>query len=167
METTPHPPLRLSLIDEVRRQIRVRHYSFSTECTYVYWTRFFVRFHGLRHPREMGAPEAESFLSHLATERKVSASTQNQAKAALLFLYKEVLGVDLPWLGEVVSAQRSRRLPVALTRREVKVLLENVRGTGWLIASLLNRTGLQTAESSGGRSEPSGHVLHLVRVVLA
>lgn len=146
METAPHPPSRPSLIDEVRRQIRVRHYSFSTERTYVYWTRFFVRFHGLRHPREMGAPEVESFLSHLATERKVSASTQNQAKAALLFLYKAVLGVDLPWLGEIVSAQRSRRLPVVLTRREVKVLPENLRGTGWLIASLLYGTGLRVIE---------------------
>lgn len=146
METASHPPLRPSLIDEVRRQVRVRHYSFSTERTYVYWTRFFVRFHGLRHPREMGASEVEAFLSHLATERKVSASTQNQAKAALLFLYKAVLGVDLPWLGEIVSAQRSRRLPVVLTRREVKVLLENLRGTGWLIASLLYGTGLRVIE---------------------
>jgi len=112
------------LLDEVRRQIRIRHYACSTERTYVYWTKFFVRFHRMRHPREMGAAEVEAFLSYLASERKVSASTQNQAKAALLFLYKAVLGIDLPWLRELVSARGSRRLPGVLTRREVKTLLE-------------------------------------------
>lgn len=98
------------LLDEVRRQIRIRHYAYSTERTYVYWTKFFVRFHRMRHPREMGGAEVEAFLSYLASDRKVSASTQNQAKAALLFLYKAVLGIDLPWLRELVSAQGSRRL---------------------------------------------------------
>lgn len=126
---TTVPPLRL--IDEVRRQIRVRHYSFSTERSYVYWTRAFVRFHSLRHPREMGAAQVEAFLSRLATTRNVSASTQNQAKAALLFLYKAVLGLELPWLREIVSAQRPRKLPVVLTRLEVKALLQALHGTSW------------------------------------
>lgn len=116
-DSVPPPP---RLTDEIRRQIRVRHYSFSTERSYVYWTRAFVRFHDMRHPRVMGATEVEAFLSHLATARNVSASTQNQAKAALLFLHKTVLGVELPCLHEIVSAQRPRRLPVALTRLEVK-----------------------------------------------
>jgi integron integrase len=134
------------LLDEVRRQIRIRHYAYSTERTYVYWAKFFVRFHRMRHPREMGAAEVEAFLSYLASERKVSASTQNQAKAALLFLYKAVLGIDLPWLRELVSAQGSRRLPVVLTRQEVKTLLEALQGTSWLIASLLYGTGMRVIE---------------------
>lgn len=141
---TTVPPLRL--IDEVRRQIRVRHYSFSTERSYVYWTRAFVRFHSPRHPREMGAAQVEAFLSHLATTRNVSASTQNQAKAALLFLYKAVLGLELPWLREIVSAQRPRKLPVVLTRLEVKALLQALHGTSWLIASLLYGTGMRVIE---------------------
>lgn len=134
------------LLDEVRRQIRIRHYAYSTERTYVYWAKFFVQFHRMRHPREMGAAEVEAFLSYLASERKVSASTQNQAKAALLFLYKAVLGIDLPWLRELVSAQGSRRLPVVLTRQEVKTLLEALQGTSWLIASLLYGTGMRVIE---------------------
>jgi integrase len=134
------------LLDEVRRQIRIRHYAYSTERTYVYWTKFFVRFHRMRHPREMGAAEVEAFLSYLASDRKVSASTQNQAKAALLFLYKAVLGIDLPWLRELVSAQGSRRLPVVLTRQEVKTLLEALHGTSWLIANLLYGTGMRVIE---------------------
>jgi len=134
------------LLDEVRRQIRIRHYAYSTERTYVYWTKFFVRFHRMRHPREMGGAEVEAFLSYLASDRKVSASTQNQAKAALLFLYKAVLGIDLPWLRELVSAQGSRRLPVVLTRQEVKTLLEALHGTSWLIASLLYGTGMRVIE---------------------
>jgi len=146
MEQAPATPPPPRLLDEVRRQIRIRHYAYSTERTYIYWTKFFVRFHRLRHPREMGAVEVEAFLSYLATDRKVSASTQNQAKAALLFLYKAVLGIDLPWLQEVVSAQGSRRLPVVLTRQEVKTLLEALHGTSWLIASLLYGTGMRVIE---------------------
>lgn len=95
------------LLDRLREQIRVRHYSIRTESAYVYWGRHFVRFHKLRHPADMGAAEVEQFLTHLAVERNVSASTQNQALAALLFLYKQVLGIELPWLDDVVG--RSRR----------------------------------------------------------
>ena len=108
-----HPPRR------VRERIRYRHYSYRTEQAYVEWVRRFVRFHGRRHPREMGAPEIEAFLTHLANERDVAASTHNQALSALLFLYGEVLGVDLPWLGDIVRAKRPQRLPVVLTREEV------------------------------------------------
>lgn len=97
MEQIPATPPQPRLLDELRRQIRIRHYAYSTERSYVYWTKFFVRFHRLRHPRDMGAAEVEAFLSYLPTDRKVSASTQNQAKAALFFLYKAVLDIDRPW----------------------------------------------------------------------
>ena len=105
-----NPNQPLTLLGRVREAIRYKHYSIRTERTYVEWVRRFVRFHGQRHPRDMGAPEVMAFLTHLAVERHVSASTQNQAKAAILFLYKEVLQQDLPWLDEVVSAKKARRL---------------------------------------------------------
>lgn len=112
----PASPRRL--LDQLRERIRFRHYALRTERLYVGWVRRYILFHGKRHPREMGALEIEAFLSHLALERSVSSATQNQAKAALLFPYKEVLGaVDLPWLTEVVAAKASRRLPVVLTQR--------------------------------------------------
>jgi site-specific recombinase XerD len=101
-----------------------------------------ILFRGKRHPADMGAEHVQSFLSHLAVERGVSASTQNQAKAALLFLYKEVLHQDLPWLAEVVAAKASRRLPVVLTTHEVRQLLLQLDGTRWLQASLLYGTGM-------------------------
>ena len=103
------------LLDEVRARIRRLNYSIRTEDTYVDWVRRFVLFHDKRHPRTMGGPEMEAFLTHLAVVGKVSASTQNQAKSALLFLYREVLQIDLPWLGDVVSARQGKRLPVVLT----------------------------------------------------
>ena len=145
LQTSPssRPP---RLLDQVRERIRVKHYSIRTEEAYVDWTRRFVLWHGKRHPRDMGAAEVEAFLSHLASERKVSASTQNQAKSALLFLYKEVLGVDLPWLSEITQARVSRRLPVVLTQREVKALLDHLNGTMWLVASLLYGTGMRLLE---------------------
>ena len=100
------------LLEQLRIHLRTRHYSIRTEEAYLDWARRFILHHGKRHPKDMGAVEVEAFLSHLAVERQVSASTQNQAKAALLYLYKQVLGVDLPWLDEVVQAKRPRRLPV-------------------------------------------------------
>ena len=124
----------------------MRHYSLRTESVYVDWVRRFIFFHGKRHPRGLGAAEVGAFLSHLATERGVSASTQNQAKAALLFLYKEVLVVDLPWLGEVVQARASRRLPVVLNPAEVLKLLDEMDGTMALIARLLYGTGMRLME---------------------
>jgi integron integrase len=134
------------LLDQVRARIRRRNFSIRTEQAYVDWARRFILFHGKRHPLEMGAAEVEAFLSHLAIERNVSASTQNQAKAALLFLYKEVLEVELPWLNEIVAAKVGRRLPVVLTPTEVRALLNELNGSMWLVASLLYGTGMRLLE---------------------
>lgn len=124
----------------------MRHYSIRTEAAYVDWARRFILFHGKRHPSEMGAVEVTAFLTHLANVRSVSASTQAQARSALLFLYKEVLAVALPWLDEVVIAKASQRLPVVLTPREVHALLGQMTGTGGLIATLLYGTGMRLLE---------------------
>lgn len=133
-------------MDQVRSALRVRHYSLRTETVYVDWIRRFILFHGKRHPKEMGAGEIQAFLSWLATERGVSASTQNQAKAALLFLYEKVLGVALPWLKDVVQAKAPQRLPVVLTPVEVHRLLERMEGTSALVAHLLYGTGMRLME---------------------
>ena len=140
-------PASERLLDQLRDRIRVKHYSRRTEKAYADWTRRYVVFHRKRHPRELGAADVEAFLSYLATDRQVSASTQNQAKAALLFLYKEILGVKLPWLDEIIQARVSRRLPVVLTTREVKTLLDEMSGTTWLVASLLYGTGMRLLEA--------------------
>jgi site-specific recombinase XerD len=129
------PPMRL--LPALRDAIRVRHYSLRTEQVYVGWVRRFVHVHGLRHPRELGAPEVEAFLTQLATQRNVSSSTQGQAKSASLFLYKQVLGIELPGLDKVVSAKASHHLPVVLTPREVRQLLAEMSGTTGLVSSLL------------------------------
>lgn len=134
------------LLDQIRHRARVLHYSLRTEATYVDWARRFILFHGKRHPRDMGAAEVAAFLTHLAVERHVSASTQNQAKAALLFLYGQVLGLDLPWLNDVVVAKVPRRLPVVLTQREARELLLQMNGTMWLVAALLYGTGMRLLE---------------------
>lgn len=144
MEGAGSPPPRL--LDQVRDRLRVRHYSLRTEDAYVDWARRFILFHDKRHPREMGAPEVQAFLSHLAVERKVSPSTQNQAKAALLFLYRHVLEADLPWLTEVVQAKRPPRLPVVLTPGEVAILFDQMEGTMALVAQVLYGTGLRLME---------------------
>jgi integron integrase len=140
---SPQPP---KLLDRLRGHLRTRHYSIRTESAYADWVRRFILFHGKRHPAQMGAPEVAAFLTHLATERQVSASTQNQAKAALLYLYKEVLQADLPWLDQVVQAKPSRRLPVVLTPSEVRELLQHMSGTTGLIAQLLYGTGMRLLE---------------------
>ena len=134
------------LLQRVRAAIRTRHFSHRTEKAYVGWVRRFVRFHGLRHPAAMGAPEVTAFLSHLATGCRVSASTQNQALSALLFLYKQVLEVDLPWLEDVVRAKRPQRLPTVLSPAEVRLLLDQLRDPCRLIASLLYGSGLRLLE---------------------
>jgi integron integrase len=134
------------LLDQVRGKIRLKHYSLRTEQAYSDWIRRFIRFHGTRHPREMGAAEVEAFLTHLAVDGKVAASTQNQAKSALLFLYKEVLESELPWLDNVEQAKAPKRLPVVLTRAEVQALLTRLDGTHWLMASLLYGAGLRLME---------------------
>jgi hypothetical protein len=134
------------LLDRVRDAIRLRHYSIRTEATYVDWVRRFVLFHGKRHPESMGASEVQAFLTHLATERGVAAATQNQAKSPLLFLYKEVLGVQLPWLDEIVAAKSRERMPVVLTPTEVRALLHELSGSSWLVAALLYGTGMRLLE---------------------
>jgi len=111
------------LLEQVRDLIRTRHYSYRTEEAYLNWIRQYIRFHGKRHPAEMGAAEVSQFLTHLAVKREVAASTQNQALAALLFLYKNVLKEELPWLTNVERAKRPARIPLVLTRAEVKRLL--------------------------------------------
>lgn len=134
------------LLDRVRDVIRVKHYSIRTEESYVEWVRRFVRFCGLRHPGECGAADVEAFLTHLAREANVSASTQNQARSALLFLYKEVLGTPLPWLDDVEIAKRPARLPTVLTTTEVQQVLAQAEGTASLILRLLYGTGMRVLE---------------------
>jgi integron integrase len=140
----PQPP---RLLDQLRGRLRRLNYSIRTEQVYVDWARRFILYHGKRHPREMGAPEIEAFLTHLAIGRQVSAATQNQARAALLFLYREVLGVEVPWLNSVISAKMSRRLPVVLTEREVRAVLLQLSGVNGLLVSLLYGTGMRLLEA--------------------
>jgi len=134
------------LLDVVRAKIRARHYSLRTEKAYVFWTRRFVRFNRMQHPRDLGAPEVERFLTHLAIDAKVSASTQNQALAAILFLYRDVLEIKLPWLESVVRAKPSTHLPVVLSRVEVQRVLGFLSSTPWLVASLLYGSGMRVLE---------------------
>ena len=168
--SAPAPPQRL--LGRLREAIRVRHYSFRTEDAYADWVRRFIRFHGKRHPQAMGAAEVAVFLSaprpadagrpprggsskvakphllesSLAVDRHVAPSTQNQAKSALLFLYRQVLGIELPWLDEIVVAKDQRRLPAVLTPGEVRLLLQQLSGTMGLVASLLYGTGMRLLE---------------------
>jgi len=135
------------LLDLVRDQIRLKHYSIRTERVYCEWIKRYVRFHNYRHPSEMGAAEVEAFLSDLAVRRDVSASTQNQALAALLFLYKQVLKHDLPWLGEVVRAKKPSRLPVVLSIHEVQQVLGQLEGEVGLVTRLLYGAGLRLMEA--------------------
>ena len=135
------------LLDQVRGKIRFKHYSLRTEQAYLDWIKRFILHFGKRHPRTLGGPEVEAFLTHLAVAGKVAASTQNQAKSALLFLYREVLEIELPWLDRVEAAKAPKRLPVVLTRDEVQALLVRLEGTSWLIANLLYGTGLRIMEA--------------------
>lgn len=134
------------LLDQVRGRLRVRHYSVRTEQAYVAWIRRFILANGKRHPAQMGQAEVEAFLTRLATEGQVSAGTQNQALAALLFLYREVLGAELPWMENLVRAKRPRRIPVVLSREEVARLLAALEGPCWLMASLLYGSGMRLLE---------------------
>ena len=136
--TAPLPPLRsVKVLDQLRERIRYLHYSLRTEQAYVHWVRAFIRFHGVRHPATLGSSEVEAFLSWLASERKVSASTHRQALAALLFFYGKVLCADLPWLQEIGRPRPSRRLPVVLTPDEVVRILGFLEGEHRLFAQLL------------------------------
>lgn len=134
------------LLDIVRSRLRLRHYSLRTEDAYLGWIRRFILFHGKRHPREMGPEEVTAFLSHLARSDHVAAATQNQALAALLFLYKEVLGVELPWLTAIERAKKPRRLPVVLSRDEVNRLISRLEGTHALMSRVLYGTGMRLME---------------------
>jgi integron integrase len=134
------------LLDEVRRHLRLKHYSLRTEGIYVGWIRRFILANGKRHPRDMGAVEVEGFLSGLAVRGGVAASTQNQALSALLFLYREVLRIDLPWMETMVRAKRSQHVPTVLAREEVHALLAQMEGRPWLLASLLYGTGMRLME---------------------
>ena len=138
------PPPRL--LDQVRAAIRARHYSPRTEAAYVGWIRRFILFHGKRHPRDMGEAEVVEFLSALATVGQVSASTQNQALGAIVFLYSEVLGTRLAWLAGIVRAKRPVRLPVVLSRDEVAALLARLSGSVWLMSALMYGSGLRLME---------------------
>ncbi len=144
-EASP-PVAKPRLLERVREILRTRHYSRRTEEAYVAWIRRYIFFHGKRHPSELGSPEVTRFLTALAVEGRVAASTQNQALSALLFLYRDVLGVDMPWLVDIVRAKRPERLPVVLTRDEVRALLERLSGPPRLMACLLYGAGLRVLE---------------------
>src|SRR5438128_2907362 len=134
------------LLDQVREAIRTRHYSPKTEESYVHWIKRFIFFHNKRHPIEMGEAEIGQFLSSLATNSHVSASTQNQALNALLFLYREVLKKDIGYVNGVVRVKRPHRLPVVLTRQEVRSIVGCLDGSDWIMAMLLYGAGLRLME---------------------
>jgi len=141
------PSRPVTLIDVVRENIRLRHYSFRTEKAYVGWIRRFVRFCGRRHPRDLGATEITTFLTHLAVDLKVTASTQNQALQSLIFLYRVVLQMDLPDLSKVVRASKPQRLPVVLTREEVQRVFAQLEGRAKLVVGLMYGSGLRLSEA--------------------
>lgn len=142
-DNTPHPP---KLLEQLCDKVRFKHCSLATERQYVHWARRFILFHNKHHPHDMGLAEVEAFLTHLAVDGHVSASTQNQALSALLFLYREVLGQDLPWMQDVVRAKLPARLPVVLTQSEVPAVLDRMAGVHGLMARLLYGTGMRLME---------------------
>ena len=143
MPTTDNKP---KLLTQLSQAIRARHYSRSTEATYIHWIKRFIFFHHVRHPQEMAEPEINAFLTHLAVNEHVSASTQNQALCAIVFLYKYVLGRKVGDIGEVIRARKPVRLPVVMTKAEVKAVLENLKGDKWIIAYLMYGAGLRLME---------------------
>jgi integron integrase len=140
------PASEPKLLDRLREALRSRHYSRRTEETYCHWVKRFIYFHNVRHPAEMAEAEINAFLTHLAVKEKVSASTQNQALSALLFLYRHVIGREVGELGEVIRDRKPTRLPVVMTREEVKAVLANLSADKWLMASLLYGAGLRLME---------------------
>jgi len=139
-------PAKPKLLDQLRDRIRLKHYSRRTEDVYLDWAKRYILYHKKRHPQEMGKREIEEFLTYLATERNVAAATQNQAKAALQFLYKEVLEIQLPWLDEVEQAKKPKRLPVVLTEKEVQALLAQIPQAYAMLARLMYGTGMRLLE---------------------
>ena len=144
--STSRTPAKSALLEAVRDRCRVKHYSLRTEDAYLGWIKRFIFFHKMRHPSKMGGLEVEQFLTHLAVSGKVAASTQNQALSALLFLYREVINVKLPWMENVVRAKQSIRLPVVLTVEQIQRVLARLDGREWLMASLLYGTGMRLME---------------------
>jgi integrase len=134
------------LLDEVRNKLRAHHYAMKTEKSYVQWIKRFIIFHEKRHPAEIGKPEVEAFSTWLAVQRQVAPSTQNQALQAILFLYKQVLNIELAWLDDVVRAKRQQRIPVVLSRREVAEVLAALQGQYQLIGKFLYGSGLRLLE---------------------
>jgi integrase len=134
------------LFDVVRSKFRVKHYSIRTEKTYITWIKSYLHFYSLQHPRDLGAEQIEAFLTHLAVNRKVSASTQNQALSALLFLYKVVLEIELPYLDGVTRAKTSTRMPVVFTPDEASSVIQNLQPPYSLMARLLYGSGLRLKE---------------------
>jgi integrase len=144
---TSTPVLKsIRLLDQLREQIRYLHYSLRTEEAYVYWVKKFVHFHGLKHPRDMGQVEVETFLTYLAVQRKVSVSTHRQALSALLFLYQKVLGIELPWMEDLARPVPKKRIPVVLTRTEVQAVLGKMEGQHKVLAALLYGCGMRLLE---------------------
>jgi site-specific recombinase XerD len=163
------PPLQSTrLLAQVRERIRYMHYSLATEKVYLYWVRFFVRWSGregaMRHPRDIDAKGVEAFLTMLATERRVSASTHNQALSAILFLYREALAIDLPWLNDIHRPSRPPRIPSVLTQDEVAGILTHMEGVTALLARLLYGTGMRLMEGMRLRIKDVDFV-HLVIIV--
>ncbi len=152
------------LLARLRRAIRLRHYSRRTEEAYVFWVRRFVAFHGTRHPVELGEREISAFLTDLAVRRRVSASTQNQALGALLFLYRELLGRRVAWLDGMVHAKESSRLPIVLTPDEVRAILAHLKGASWLVAVLLYGAGLRLLEALRLRVKDVDFARHEIRL---
>lgn len=146
IKKTSEEPGGPRLLEQVQSRMRLKHYSLRTEAVYLQWMRRYIRANGMRHPRDLDGAAVEGFLSGLATRQRVSASTQNQALSALLFLYREVLGVKLPWMENVVRAKGTRRLPVVLSKGEAAQLLRSLAGRDWLMASLLYGSGLRLME---------------------
>jgi integron integrase len=159
------PPLQAPrLLGQLRERLRYLHYSLRTEQNYVYWARYFIHFNGLRHPRDMGKAELEAFLTMLATERKVSVSTHRQALSALLFLYKEVLAQELPWLQEIGRPVAKRRIPAVLTVAEVQRLLDLIDGETGVLARLLYGTGMRLMEGLSLRTKDLDFDRHAIVV---
>jgi integron integrase len=142
----PAPAQKPKLLDRLSEALRSRHYSRRTEQSYSHWVKRFIYFHNIRNPAEMAEPEINAFLTHLAVKEKVSASTQNQALSALLFLYRNVLGRKIGDLGEVIRARKPRHIPAVMTREEVKTVLSHLKRDKWLMASLMYGAGLRLME---------------------